>query len=119
MTRRAPEQALHRDVAEYLTYCLGQRTWFSTMPLGGGGYSHGARNKQLGTKKGLPDILVISGGYATWLELKAPKGRVSEAQEACHAALRAAGCGVYIVRSLDDLEAALRDAGVPMKARAA
>ena len=89
------------------------------MPLGGGGFNHGAKNKRLGTKKGLPDILVISGGHATWLELKAPKGRVQEAQEMCHAELREAGCGVYIVRSLDDLEAALRDAGVPVKARAA
>ena len=75
----------------------------------------GAILKSIGYSAGTPDILVIDGGRAVWLELKAPKGRVSDAQRACHEALHLAGAIVHVVRSLDEAIAALRWSCVPLR----
>ena len=113
--RRHPEQALQQHVARFLTVALTGDAYFSALPLGGGGRLRGAILKGMGTAKGLPDIIVLNEGRAIFLELKAPKGRVTEAQHECHAALKRAGCPVYVCRSIDDVERALRDSGVPLR----
>ena len=110
-----PEQILHRQIAVFLDVALaGNATW-TTIPLGGGGKLRGSILKGLGAKQGFPDVMVLDAGRAIFLELKAPKGRVSPAQEACHRALRRAGAPVYIIRSLEEAIAALRQAGVPLR----
>jgi len=115
MTRRAPEQALQRQIAQFLDVALGGTAWYSAIPLGGGGRVRGAILHSTGTKEGTPDMCVVDAGRVLFLELKSPKGRVSPAQEACHRALRRAGAPVYIIRSLDEAIAALRQAGVPLR----
>jgi hypothetical protein len=116
VTRRAqPEQALQRQVAQFLDVALAGNSWWSSMPLGGGGRLRGAILHGLGVKPGLPDIAVVNDGRVIWIELKAPKGRLRAHQIACHRALSMARCPVYICRSLDDVIAALRSAGVPMR----
>ena len=53
---------------------------------------------------GWPDIsLVLPGGRAAFIEVKSSRGVVSDDQDACHAALRAAGALVIVARSLDDV----------------
>ena len=115
MTRRAPEQALQRQIAQFLDVALGGTAWYGAIPLGGGGRVRGAILHSTGTKEGTPDMCVVDAGRVLFLELKSPKGRVSPAQEACHRALRRAGAPVYIIRSLDEAIAALRQAGVPLR----
>ena len=119
MRRSQPEQALQRQVAQFLTLALDGNSWFSSMPLGGGGRLRGAILHGLGVKRGLPDVLVVNDGRAIWLELKAAKGRLSPGQQECHAALASARCTVAVVRSLDDVIEALQRAGVPLHAEIA
>jgi hypothetical protein len=113
--RRAPEQALQRQIAQFLDTALAGNTWYSTIPLGGGGRVRGAILRSMGVKAGVPDMVVIDAGRAIWLELKAPKGRLSDEQTACHKLLRRAGCAVYVIRSLDEAIIALRECGVPLR----
>lgn len=54
-------------------------------------------------KKGLPDIVVCKDGKFIGLEVKTPKGRVSEAQEQAKADIELAGGSYFIVRSIDDV----------------
>jgi hypothetical protein len=115
MVRRAPEQALQRQIAQFLDAALAGNAWYSTIPLGGGGKVRGAILHGMGVKAGVPDMVVIDAGRATWLELKASKGVTSDEQKACHTALRQAGCAVYVIRSLDEAIIALRECGVPMR----
>lgn len=117
MNRAQPEQALQRQVAQFLAVALDGNSWFSSMPLGGGGRLRGAILHGLGVKRGLPDMLVINDGRAIWLELKAAKGRVSEGQQDCHAALSSARSPVAVCKSIDDVIAALVAAGVPLRAK--
>ncbi len=116
--RRAPEQALQRQIAQFLDAALGGSAWYSTIPLGGGGRVRGAVLRAAGTKAGIPDMLVVDAGRVIWLELKAPKGRLSVDQIVCHQELRHARCAVYVVRSLDEAIASLRMAGVPLRVAA-
>lgn len=58
--------------------------------------------KGLGVVAGVPDICVIKGGCAHFLELKAPRGVVSEKQGAVHCKLWDAGCRVAVAYSLDE-----------------
>lgn len=115
MRRAQPEQALQRQVVQFLAVALEGNSFFTTIPLGGGGRLRGAILHGLGVKRGLPDVLVINDGRAIWLELKAKRGFVSEAQRGCHAALASARCPVAVVRSLDDVIEALQRAGVPLR----
>jgi hypothetical protein len=114
-----PEERLHRDIADYLTLTLGGCAWFTTIPLGGGGRLRGAILNGMGVKAGVPDILIVDGGRAYWLEVKSAKGRVSPEQRQCHDVLALARAPVTIVRSLEDVERALTRWGVPLKARIA
>lgn len=56
-------------------------------------------------KNGVPDIIVVKDGIFIGLEVKAPKGRQSDAQKEFETDLRAAG-GVYtVVTSIEDVQA--------------
>tara|TARA_R110002126_G_scaffold277906_1_gene423996 strand:+ start:144 stop:545 length:402 start_codon:yes stop_codon:yes gene_type:complete len=65
------------------------------------------------TNKGMADIhatvLVGDIPVSVWLEVKTAKGRVSENQKLFSDTVTAAGGFYYVVRSIDDVEAALRD----------
>lgn len=112
---KRPEQALQRGVAELLSVALGGVAWFSAFPAGGGGLMRGKILKGMGLKPGVPDVLILDAGRAYWLELKAPKGTVTQAQKHCHAALGRAGCQVAVIRSLDDVLPMLRNWGIALK----
>ena len=73
---------------------------------------HQAR-KAAGVLPGMPDLTVcLPGGRVAFVEVKAAKGRVSEAQHEIHARLRGLGHLVVVARSIDDAAAAFRLAGV-------
>ncbi len=52
---------------------------------------------------GTPDIIACIAGRLVGIEVKAPRGRLTEAQEAWHANARAAGALVIVARSVDDV----------------
>jgi hypothetical protein len=101
--RNRPEDAIQRAVFEHLTV-RGASDVFAFHPANGGWRSRieAAILKGLGVRPGVPDVIAIKAGQAYAIELKAPRGRVTEAQRAAHAALRAAGAGVVVAYGLDD-----------------
>lgn len=57
----------------------------------------------LGAAKGIPDRIAVKNGIFYGIEVKTPKGRMSEFQQSFRDRLTAAG-GVYIeARSLEDV----------------
>jgi hypothetical protein len=70
----------------------------------------GALEKKMGAIAGMPDLAVYGPACAprelsppTWfIEVKARKGRLSEAQREVHDRLKDLGYGVGVARSLDD-----------------
>jgi len=117
MKRAQPEEQLQMTVCKFLTHALDGNSMFFAVPNGGlRSRSEAARFKATGTVAGIPDICVVNDGRLIGLELKAPKGRLSDAQLYCHERLRRARVPVSVCRSLDEVIEALRSAGVPLRA---
>lgn len=110
--RAQPERSLQQDVVWLLSRMLGGDAWFTHFPSGGGGKARGGVLKAMGLKPGVPDILILEGRAAFWIELKSQRGTVSEAQRECHAALRRAGADVVIAKNIEDVMRALKGWGV-------
>lgn len=69
-----------------------------------------ARNEAMGTVKGFPDLLcLLPGGRVMLFEVKAPGNYPDADQKALHHQLRALGCFVAVVRSVQDVDAALTE----------
>jgi VRR-NUC domain-containing protein len=62
---------------------------------------------------GVPDVVVLYRGAATWIELKADGGSLSDDQRAMCAALLQAGCRYAVARDERDVLAVLDAAGIP------
>jgi hypothetical protein len=115
-----PEYDFHRTVMTYLNHALPN----NVLPFhpANGGYrraSEAGRLKSMGVVPGLPDVGIVHQGKVIWLELKAKRGRLSPAQAYCHQRLEAAGSPVSVCKTLEDVEAALVRAGIPVKTRLA
>ena len=120
MSRAHPEQVLHIAVARFLDLALPAPAWWTTIPAGGGGEVRGAKLKAMGYRPGTPDILIIHRYDVIWIELKSPKGRLAEFQRKCHTDLLKNGCCHWaLARSVDDVQQALEDLGIPLKAQVA
>lgn len=113
------EEALHRSVADFLRVALPPGAFATAVQAGGSSKAINAKRKGLGVVAGVPDFLIWFEGDCIGIELKAADGRVSPAQAATFAQLRAAGVPVEICRSLDEVQVALNIFGIPLKARAA
>ena len=119
--RKTTEQDFQKDVADFLTLALPTPdAWFTAIPAGAPGKLRGAIMQAMGYRAGTPDMLVIyrppSGPIVIWLELKSAAGKLSKAQEQCRKDLIAAGCKWALIRTLKDVEQALRRFGVPLRA---
>jgi hypothetical protein len=122
------ERELHADVARFLRLALRSPTTWTTFPAGGGGLERGRMLARLGLRPGWPDILVLHpasratddghGAILVGLELKTESGRQSQAQRAVEAEFAAARASYALCRSIDDVQGALRQAGVPLFATA-
>jgi hypothetical protein len=103
MAHRRPEQALQRSVVAHLQWRARPGVWWTHIPLGGlRSKIEAAILRGLGTTCGTPDLLIVANGKAHFLELKAPHGRVSAEQHACHEALCTAGACVAVAYNIDD-----------------
>ncbi len=107
--RAAPEAAIQRAIIDRLRFCNvlcvavpneGKRT-----------ATAGRRLKSAGMRPGFPDLICMQSGQVAFLEVKAPKGVVSEAQRTMHLLLVNQRMRVAVVRSQDDAIAALRGWG--------
>ena len=74
--------------------------------------------KAEGVAAGFPDLgILLPGGRAVFLEMKAAKtGRLSDAQRARHAELRALGFEVGVATCIDTARDALLGMGVSLRA---
>lgn len=121
--RRAPERALQKTVVAWLKLVLPTAVVAATVnEQRGGGMSKIARarfgmaRRMSGILAGAPDLRVdLEGGRTIHLELKAPGGVVSEAQQRVHAKLRAIGHTVLVADSLECLRGLLLEQGVPLR----
>lgn len=56
----------------------------------------------LGCHKGISDLIACKDGKVYFLEVKTPRGRLSEYQERFRDDLHRQGCNYYVLRSIDD-----------------
>ena len=118
MTHRAhPEDDLHMAVAQFLDLALPKDACWTTVEHGGKrGKREAGRLKAKGVKPGWPDIEIIWHGRAYFIELKAPKGLLSDNQITTHLALKQAGALIATLRSVEEVEGTLRGWSIPLRA---
>ena len=111
MKRQQPERALQKAVFDFLKRAMPPEAFFSAIP-------GGDRQMTLtpGYVAGLPDVLIIFKRTPLLIELKAPKGRLSESQRDVHAALERAGAFVATARSVEQVEIILTLCNIPLHA---
>ena len=104
MVKRGPEAQLLASVLDALGYVRGVHVLRlnAGLTIVGQGAS---RRAIRGCEPGTPDLCaMLEGGRVVWLELKAPKGRLSPSQLAWHARATAMGHTVVVAR---DVQAAV------------
>jgi VRR-NUC domain len=109
MPRRRPEQQIQTALAAHLRLRASKDVfWFACENGGGRSAIEAAILKSCGIKRGVPDLILIKSGRTYGLELKAPGGRLSDAQRLAHDEMRAAGAEVAVAvgidQALDQLE---------------
>jgi hypothetical protein len=107
--RAAPEAAIQRAIIDRLR-------WHGVMCIaipneGRRSPAEAARMKARGLRPGVPDLLCVQHGRAWFLEVKAPKGRLSPAQVECHGELARHAFPPNVVTSQDEAVEALRAVG--------
>jgi hypothetical protein len=112
-SRDRREDIIQRAVFEHLAFRSAPGI-FAFHPANGGWRSHieAAILKGLGVRAGVPDVIAVKDGRTYALEIKPPGGRLTAAQTAAHAALRAAGAAVVTSYGLDDAISMLEEWGL-------
>lgn len=111
------EARLHEQVFAYLSWALAFGALAFHVPMGGSRDAREARNlKKLGSRAGIPDLVIISKGRAYFIELKAETGRLSASQKSMFPLIEFAGCPVGVCRSLEEVIAFLNTHMVPLRA---
>lgn len=116
-TRLNPEAVLQHAVMTFLAAALPSDAITHHSP-GEGKRTKGAQAalSRSGFCKGWPDIEIVWQGRVYFIELKAARGVLSAAQRETHRRLVYSGATVAVCRSVDGVERALRDAGMPLRA---
>jgi hypothetical protein len=108
------EYAVHHLIMRYLEAVLIWPTTAYTTNNNPRSAVAGARQKALGTRKGLPDIQILrTCGRSAWIEVKALKGRLSPEQRAFQEWCREAGHPHCVARSIDDVRNFLQAEHIP------
>jgi hypothetical protein len=101
--RAQPEAQLQRQVMAHVDARSAPGTLVWHTPNGGWrSRIEAAIMKALGVRPGIPDLLALKAGRLCAIELKAPGGKLSKAQQEMIAKLKAAGARVEVASSLDD-----------------
>jgi hypothetical protein len=101
MRKTTPEGAVMQAVAKYLT--LKKHFWIRINTTGVFDTKMGAYRPSPYTVPGTPDILVVWNLQAVFIELKAPKGKLSAPQILFREWCKEYGIEYHVVRSVDDL----------------
>jgi hypothetical protein len=108
---RDVEGPIHRSVTRYLRTTLPSGWLISHVANKPRSAQQGAREKAMGAMAGWPDIQIHGPGpdgpSAWFMEIKAPGGRLSDAQHDVIDALLDCGFPVEVVRSVEDARAAV------------
>ena len=89
MQKQNPETIIQNAVKQYLQ----MRGWFVI------------RNQQgLGSHKGMADLTACKGGTVVFIEVKTPKGYLSEYQKKFQRDIASYGCIYEVARSIEDAE---------------
>ena len=111
---RRDEDKLQKAVCQLLRIYehQGHLTWFA---IPNGGYRRPAEArimKSLGTRAGIPDLCIVAGGAAYFLELKTPAGRLTPNQKEKIQVLSNNGAHCAVIRSIDEATENLRAWGI-------
>jgi hypothetical protein len=117
----APEDELHRSVADGVRYLMPSDAVFVTWELrNAASAAEGARRKRLGALAGWPDCGVWWRGRIALIELKRERGwALSAAQRALHPRLAANGFPVAVCHTVVEALDAVSAAGIPLRGRVA
>jgi hypothetical protein len=112
--RAQPERGLQCAVVEHLAWRAPAGTWFTHFPAGGRrSRVTGAILKGMGTRSGVPDLLILNHGKLFGLELKnGTRGRLSPAQVDTHQEMGRAGATIGTAGTLDEAVSLLQEWGV-------
>ena len=112
--RAAPEYDLHCQVVAWLAVAMPLGSiWHHSPNEGRHNVQYRSKQKAMGMRPGWPDLQLVvpfshylSGqrGAAIYIELKAPKGRVSAVQQEVIDQLLAAHRHVSVCRSVDEVQ---------------
>lgn len=115
--RRVNERSLHSAIVDWLRLALMPPAIFNHAPGEGKRGWVGQRDlMSMGYKPGWPDLEFIHLGHVFFAEIKALDGKLTPVQIACHDDLRAAGCPVSVVRSLEEMQNFLVSYRLPVRA---
>ena len=124
---KQPEQILQKQVAQFLHAALDPaRVWWTAIDHSTKDALHAKIKHGMGVKAGLPDIWIVwravgdvaeAPPHLMCIELKSLRGVMSDAQDALSATLWNLGVPVYVCDTLDGVIAALKEHGVPMRAK--
>lgn len=115
--RGVSEHRLQADVATFLRLALPDDCAWTSVDAGGKSSAFAAGQKLArGVRSGWPDMQFIYGGRFYAIELKVAGGRLSDKQERVRDQIIAAGGEWAEARSLEEVEAALRGWGLPIRA---
>ena len=110
------EWADQRAYAAFLARALPLEAYWTSIDHGRStNVAHGALRKARGVHPGIPDMIVVWSGITLWVEVKAGSA-LSGPQKLTRDRLVAQGHLWALVRSGEELEAALRAAGIPLRA---
>lgn len=106
------EAAIQRAVVQHLSLrAPSNSTWFA-VPNGGPRNPIAGRLLKLeGVRAGVPDLILVRDGHPWGLELKKPKGRLSEAQLKFQQEWMNAGASWLVAYGLDDALYQLKGVG--------
>ena len=118
MKKRTPEQMLQIAVAQYLELALPTDAVFTAInPIPAKSKAAAGLSKVMGLKPGIPDILITWRGAPYLIELKAKRGKVSDAQLTMINRLSSAGASCAVCHSAEAVMGHLIEWGFPLKAR--
>ncbi|RAU21092.1 hypothetical protein CU669_15165 [Paramagnetospirillum kuznetsovii] len=118
-SKGSPEDRLHRAVASYLSLALhdDECLWWHCPNGEYRSPKTAAKLKAFGVRPGVPDIcLILPGGTAGFIELKAEKGVLSPTQKAFSLRSNSIGAKWAVCRSLEEVAITLNNWGVPLHA---
>ena len=114
--RGAPEQALQKTAVQFLLKFVPPPPegpfWTAINPVPSKSKAVAGLSKAMGLRAGVPDLLLVYRGLPIFIEFKAAKGTLSEAQKELLPEMEAAGANCHEARSLDEFVNLLQSYGI-------